>query len=149
VLDGISESNEAHIQRAAREILALGAKTIAFLGVAFKADTDDLRETPNLELIKRLRDSGCRVKLYDAPVLASIQAGTAFYLEEHLAEYKPWFVATAAEAVRDVDLVVIGNAAPEFRRAVLDLPSQTPVYDLVRLFGNGEETPENYQGICW
>ncbi len=149
VLDGIGSSNEAHIQRATGEILDLGARTVAFLGVAFKAGTDDLRETPNLELVKRLRAGGCTVRLYDGPVLDSIQAGTAFYLEEHLAEYKPLFAATAAEAVAGADLVVVGNAAPEFRKIIQDLPPRTPVYDLVRLFGNGDMAPDNYRGICW
>lgn len=149
VLDGIGLSNKVHIRRAAEEILALRPRTVAFLGVAFKAETDDLRETPNLELIQCLRQQGCTLKLFDAPVLASIRAGTAFYLEEHLAEYKPLFVGTAAEAVAEADLVVVGNAAPEFRALLLDLPAEVPVYDLVRLFGKGEEKPENYRGICW
>ncbi len=149
VLDGISQSNEAHIERAAKDILELGTRTVAFLGVAFKADTDDLRETPNLRLIERLREEGCTVRLYDAQVLASLRAGTAFYLEEHLPAYKPLFVETLEQAVAGADLVVIGNGAAEFREAVKSLPEGVAVYDLVRLFKACGDVRPGYQGICW
>jgi GDP-mannose 6-dehydrogenase len=149
VLDGIGHSNESHIERAAATIGQLGARSVAYLGVAFKADTDDLRETPNLRLVDLLCKQGCSVRLYDAQVLASIEGGTAFYLDEHLPEIKPLFVKSAAEAVEGADLVVIGNNAPEFRDVTMALPESVAVYDLVRLFSNCEEKPANYQGICW
>lgn len=149
VLDGIGQSNEAHIERAAQDILGLGVRTVAFLGVAFKADTDDLRETPNLRLIERLREEGCTVRLYDAQVLASLRAGTAFYLEEHLPAYKPLFVDTIAQAVEGADLVVVGNGAEEFREALQKLPQGVGIYDLVRLFKACGDLPPGYQGICW
>ena len=149
VLDGIGESNKAHIERAAADIVALGATKIAFLGVAFKAGTDDLRETPNLSLIALLREQGCEVKLYDSQVLASIQRGTSFYLDENLPEIKPLFAPSIEEAVAGAELVVVGNSASEFHEAVAGLGQGVAVYDLVRLPRSGEESPGSYQGICW
>jgi GDP-mannose 6-dehydrogenase len=149
VLDGIGHSNEAHIERAAAQIGMLGPRKVAFLGVAFKADTDDLRESPNLRLIHLLLDQGCGVRLYDAQVLASIHGDTSFYLNENLPELKPLFAETAEEAVAGADLVVVGNGAEEFREVLHGLSQGTMVYDLVRLFAACERVPSDYQGICW
>lgn len=49
-------------------------KTIAILGLAFKADTDDIRDSPAIPLIKLLREAGASIKAYDPKAIASMTA---------------------------------------------------------------------------
>ena len=65
LLNSVLPSNEAHIQRAFRRVLESGYRKIGIYGLAFKSNTDDLRESPGVALIESLIGKGCDVKIYD------------------------------------------------------------------------------------
>ena len=65
LLNSVLPSNEAHITRAFHRIMEIGCRKIGIYGLAFKPDTDDLRESPGVALIERLIGKGCDVKIYD------------------------------------------------------------------------------------
>src|SRR5437879_9607441 len=68
LLRAILPSNQAHLDRAVEAVLATKRKKIAVLGLSFKPGTDDLRESPSVELIKRLLGEGCEVQVWDKDV---------------------------------------------------------------------------------
>ena len=65
LLNSVLPSNEAHISRAFQRVMEMGARKIGVYGLAFKPNTDDLRESPGVALIERLIGKGCDVKIYD------------------------------------------------------------------------------------
>ncbi len=69
LLESIMPSNAGHITRAVEKVLQTGKRKIAVLGLSFKAGTDDLRESPQVQLIKRLLGEGCQLKIWDEDVL--------------------------------------------------------------------------------
>src|SRR4051812_30627384 len=90
VLAHLLTSNEAHLRRALDLVLSLGKRKIGLLGLSFKAGTDDLRESPMVELAERLVGKGCDVKIYDENVtLSRLMGSNKAHIDErlpHLAE---------------------------------------------------------------
>jgi len=68
LLRAITVSNQAHLDRAVDTVLAMNRRKIAVLGLSFKAGTDDLRESPSVQLVKRLLGEGCQVQIWDREV---------------------------------------------------------------------------------
>lgn len=91
----------------ARELVPdLKDKTVAVLGLAFKANTDDVRDTPALEIIQGLEAAGARVKAYDP--IAAENMKKFFFPELNTLD-------TVYEAVKDADLVIILTPWNELR----------------------------------
>src|SRR3546814_7774402 len=85
LLDAVGQSNDAQIDRAFRMITAAGHKKIGFLGLSFKAGTDDLRESPNVELVERLHGKGYSLRIFDRNVHYSVLTGSNLsYVRAHL-----------------------------------------------------------------
>ncbi len=150
VLEAILPSNSAQIDRAFRMIRDTGHKRIGVLGFSFKAGTDDLRESPLVELIERLIGKGFDVRVYDRNVsLANLYWANRAYIEKEI----PHIASLMADSVDDVvawsDVIVIGNADLEFPRALERTRTEQTVVDLVRIDACSEPTEGQYQGICW
>jgi UDPglucose 6-dehydrogenase/GDP-mannose 6-dehydrogenase len=95
-----------------RELGALGGRTIAVLGLSFKPDTDDVRESPAFPLIRQLRETGARVRAYDPVATAAARS----VLNDGRVELS----SSMADAIRDADGIAIVTRWSEF----LDLPAQ-------------------------
>ena len=81
LLRGVVEVNNEQFARVAEKVLraaggAVAGKKIAVWGLTFKARTDDLRESPSLEIISRLVEAGADIRAYD-PAIAPNVAGNA------------------------------------------------------------------------
>jgi GDP-mannose 6-dehydrogenase len=149
VLQSIGTSNEVHIKNAIQQILALDKRRISVLGFAFKAGTDDLRESPILELIEVLLGKGCDIKLYDRNVsLARLVGANREFIEKRLPHIASLMVDDMAQALEHGEVIIIGNKDPEFEAAIGTLNSEQHVYDLVRIT-DAVNTAADYQGICW
>ena len=111
VLEAVDRVN----QRRAGELVALvrhgldglGGARVSVLGVAFKPDTDDVRESPAFPVVEQLRAEGASVLVYDPVATAAFLAASP--------EPRPDAVSTLAEAL-DGDAVVIVTRWPEFER---------------------------------
>jgi UDPglucose 6-dehydrogenase len=100
------------IQKLQEKMYILKGRTIAVLGLAFKPDTDDLRDAPSLYIIERLLQLGARVKAYDPIAMNACRAQRS--------ELKIKYCDSALECVRDADALVVVTEWDEFRR--LELP---------------------------
>lgn len=117
VLDAVLPSNEVQVQRALAAVLATGRRRVALLGLAFKAGTDDLRESPLLELAKRLIGEGIQLSVHDPAVLLSRLHGTnRAFLEERLPHISHLLRESVDEAVEGAELVIVGHDSAEFAR---------------------------------
>jgi UDPglucose 6-dehydrogenase len=101
------------IQKLQEKLYILKGRTIAVLGLAFKPDTDDLRDAPSLFIIERLLQLGARIKAYDPIAMDACRAQRG--------ELKIKYCASAIECARDADALVVVTEWDEFRR--LELPA--------------------------
>ena len=141
-------SNEKHKKRALELIMAQGKKTIGVLGLSFKEDTDDLRESPSVELLERLIGKGCNVYIYDRNVsLARLIGANKTFIEHELPHIASLLVPTVDEVLQRADVVVIANRSDEFVSLPQKLRPDQIVIDLVRLFKNGQIPGEQYAAL--
>jgi len=149
VLDAALESNLIQIERAIKLIAETGKKKLGFLGFAFKAGTDDLRESPTVSVIERLIGKGYDVKLYDREVsLAKLVGANKEYIEREIPHISNLMVSEIHEILQHAEVIVIGNPSVEFKALEHDILNGHVVIDLVRIFGKRTSGPQ-YQGICW
>ncbi len=148
VIAALPASNDLQIEAAVAPVLRRRARRVAVLGLAFKAGTDDLRESPTVRLVKRLLGEGCQVRIYDPAVNQARLMGTNLhYIRTHLPHFEELMAAAPADALRGVDLAVAAQATEEFRRVLLE--SRPPaVLDLAGLFPEPPAGME-YEGVVW
>ncbi|MEX0985647.1 MAG: nucleotide sugar dehydrogenase [Actinomycetota bacterium] len=148
LLSALLRSNAGQVDRALRMIADAGSKRVGVLGFSFKAGTDDLRESPLVELIERLIGKGYAVRVYDRNVsLAHLQGANRAYIEREIPHIASLMAATVDEIIEASDTIVIGNADPSFARVAADTAGRR-VIDLVGIKTDGELGP-GYQGISW
>ena len=149
LLASVIPSNEIQIDRAFKMISDRNVKKIAILGFSFKEGTDDLRESPVVELIERLIGKGADLRLYDKNVsLAALTGANRDYILNHIPHISRLMVANIEAAVDHADLIIIGNKAPEFVEWIDKIPSNKHIIDLVRI-AKSVRPVANYEGICW
>ncbi len=149
LLSSVIESNVQHARLAASRVLQSGARRVALLGLAFKSQTDDLRESPAVELAETLLGKGIELAIYDDHVNpdALFGANRAF-MEDHLPHLHRLLVESPEAALRGADgavvvsasdaaLSVLGAFDPPF---VLDVNGRLP--QAVRELGG-------YRGLAW
>jgi GDP-mannose 6-dehydrogenase len=117
VLDAVIPSNEVQIRRALDAVLATGKRRVALLGLAFKRGTDDLRESPLLELAKRFIGEGLELSIFDPAVsLARLIGTNRAFLEGSLPHINRLLHESVEETVADAEIIVIGHDDPAFGR---------------------------------
>lgn len=135
LLSTVPVTNSLQIELAAQEILRSGARRISIFGLAFKAGTDDLRESPAVLLVKRLLGEGCEVKIYDSAVYqASLMGTNLAYIQRNLPHFQSLLVAEPHQALENAELVAVTQTNPGLRQALRDVPEGTRVLDLAGLF---------------
>jgi GDP-mannose 6-dehydrogenase len=149
MLGSLLPSNETHIKRALRRIIELDKRTIGILGFAFKNGTDDLRESPIVELVESLIGKGYRLKLYDENVsMARLVGANKEFIENRLPHISELMVTDTQELVDSCEVIIVGNKNPEFVNVLNNLRPEQHVLDLVRI-AHDVETQATYEGICW
>lgn len=150
LFESILPSNDEHLERAVEMILESGKKKIAMLGLSFKAATDDLRESPQVQLVKRLLGEGCQIQIWDDNVsLGRLIGSNRQYIEEVIPHIGSLLSSNLEEVVKSSEVVVIGTRGVDreaLRRALQ--PSHT-VIDLVNLEKARRVGGTSYEGICW
>jgi GDP-mannose 6-dehydrogenase len=149
MLESLMPSNAQHIDRGVEAVLRTGKRKIAILGLSFKAGTDDLRESPQVQLIKRLLGEGCQIKVWDRDVsLAQLSGSNRQYIEEVIPHIGSLLSADMPEVVRDSEVVIVGTKIEKSDLSRLLTPTQV-VIDLVNLDPAGRPQASSYEGICW
>lgn len=116
------------IERIRRLVPQLAEKTIAILGLAFKPETDDMREAPSIKIIEDLLEAGARIRAYDPAAMGSARRllREVEYCED---EY---------EAARESDGLVVVTEWNQFRRLDMDrlkqLMREPNIIDLRNLY---------------
>jgi GDP-mannose 6-dehydrogenase len=150
LLDSVLRSNAIHVDRAVDAVLRTNKKKIAVLGLSFKAGTDDLRESPQVQVIKRLLGEGCQVRVWDRDVsLGRLAGSNRQYIEEVIPHIGSLLSSEFEEVVQSGSVVIIATKVDKDRLASCVTPEQI-VIDLVNLDPASRPTVAgSYQGICW
>jgi GDP-mannose 6-dehydrogenase len=149
LLNSILPSNERHIDRGLNMIIDRGHRKVGILGFSFKAGTDDLRESPLVEVIERLIGKGYDLRLYDRNVsLATLTGANRDYILNHIPHISRLMTSSIDEVLAHAETVVIGNSAPEFKDVTSRLRNGQSVIDLVRI-SKEMIAGDSYDGICW
>jgi GDP-mannose 6-dehydrogenase len=149
ILSSILPSNAHQIERGVRAVMEKGSRKVGILGFAFKAGTDDLRESPVVELTERLIGKGYDLRIYDENVsIASIRGANRDYILNHIPHISRLMVSTIEEVLEHASTIVIGNGAPEFSDVPARLSKGQTVIDFVRVC-ELRSTAGVYEGLCW
>jgi GDP-mannose 6-dehydrogenase len=149
ILGAILPSNELQIERGVRAVIDQGCRNVGILGFSFKAGTDDLRESPVVELTERLIGKGYDLRVYDRNVrLASIHGANRDYILDRIPHISRLMVESVDEVLAHAGTIVIGNGAPEFRDVPRRLSGRQTVIDFVRVT-DSRSVSGVYEGICW
>jgi GDP-mannose 6-dehydrogenase len=151
LFESLLPSNEMHLERAIGMVLATGRKKITVLGLSFKAATDDLRESPQVQLVKRLIGEGCEIQIWDDNVsLGRLIGSNRQYIEQVIPHIGSLLCTDLAEALKAAEVIVLGTRVIDPK--VLDsyLRPGHFVVDLVNLDRSQRPTAStSYEGICW
>jgi len=149
VLGAILESNEQQIRAVARRIMATGHRRIGFLGMTFKPDTDDLRESPLVELIETLLGKGLTIAIYDPNVaLSRLVGANRRFIEERIPHLSTLLVDSLDQVVQRSDVLVVGHRDRRLGAALERVPPEKVIVDLARPDGTFGRH-QRYDGLYW
>ena len=149
LLNAIMPSNLLQIERGLSMITSKGNNRVGVLGFSFKAGTDDLRESPVVEVIERLIGKGYDLRLYDKNVkIASLVGANKDYILNKIPHISKLMVDSIDDVVAHAETLVIGNASDEFRNVSDRLSEGQVIVDFVRM-GDRRSDNAQYDGICW
>jgi len=135
VLGSVQRSNEVVVERSVNVIHHLGVRNIALIGLSFKPGTDDLRESPLVELAERLLGKGYRLRIFDPDVRTeSLMGRNLQYVNEHLQHLTSLLCGQAGEALADSQLIVVGKPLLPLERIIDLCASDARILDIIRCF---------------
>jgi len=148
LLNSILPSNQKQVEKGLKMVMDHGKRKVGILGFSFKAGTDDLRESPLVDVIEHLLGKGYELKLYDKNVnLAALTGANQDYILNHIPHISKLMVHSMDEVLAFAETIVIGNGAAEFKAVPGLLKPGQVVVDLVRI--SQAQSGGAYDGICW
>ena len=149
LLESVHPSNDAHIERAVALIRKHPKSArLGFLGVSFKTGTDDVRNSPTLEVISALRKDGYEIRVFDDYVQLALASGrNAATTRSILGEVESLMVETTDELLEHADVIVVAKKETSFDEVLSKLGTKSLV-DLIYLKGFQAERGY-YEGLAW
>jgi len=149
LLAAMIPSNQRHVERAFDLVAETGSRRVGLMGLSFKAGTDDLRESPLVELAERLIGKGYELRIFDPNVnLAVLLGANREYIQTRIPHISRLMVGSAEELLAHAEVVVIGHKEEAYRPALGASRDGRVVIDLAG-FGPDEGGEGSYRGICW
>ena len=148
MLRSILASNKAQIDKALDIVASLGKRKIGMLGLSFKADTDDLRESPLVDLAELLIGKGYELSIYDKNVdYARVHGANKEYINQRIPHVASLLKSDLQAVLDSSEVMVVGNKDRQFEQVLNNLPEHKIAVDLV---GFMQSTSNGVaQGIGW
>ncbi len=102
-------SNQCVIERAYEKVRATGKRRIGLVGLSFKSNTDDLRESPFVELAERLLGKGYELRIYDPNVIAARLTGANKEYIDGVIPHLSRLLVPSLDELSDLELLIIGH----------------------------------------
>lgn len=149
LLSGTSQSNELVIRQVVDWVIAQDSRRVALLGLSFKSNTDDLRESPNVELAERLIGKGYDLTVYDPIINPDRLVGAnRRHVQARLPHLDRLLACTPEAALDGASVVIVAHSDPLMARALVDA-RPAHVLDVNGRLGADVEALPGYEGIAW
>lgn len=149
LIESIDKTNDLQVTRAVEIIQQTKKRKLGFLGLSFKAGTDDLRNSPAVTLIETLLGKGYDIAIYDKNVHLSKLTGTnKEYIDTHIPHLSRLMKSQINELLADAEVIIVNNREKEYIDTLLELETGQPIIDMVRL-PDPIRQKKNYKGINW
>ena len=150
VLDAILDSNKIQIQKVVNKLMEYKGRKLGFCGLSFKGGTDDLRESPLVEVVETMLGKGFNIKIFDRNVsIAKLMGANKEYIEKEIPHIASLMCSSNKELIKESEIIIIGNNEDEFRRDLKYINNNQVVIDLVRIVDTSADIKGEYYGICW
>jgi GDP-mannose 6-dehydrogenase len=149
LINSINKTNDVQIQRAIDMIVSQKRRKLGFLGLSFKAGTDDLRNSPAVTVIEALLGKGYEICIYDRNVRVSHLTGTnKEYIDTHIPHLSRLMANDISEIMEHSEVIVVNTKEKEYAEAIATYEGKAKVIDLVRI-DKTARSKAVYQGINW
>jgi GDP-mannose 6-dehydrogenase len=150
VLESIERSNEFQKKLVLEQIIQFGKMKIGFLGLSFKGGTDDLRNSPILDVIETLLGKGFDIRIYDRNVrFSKLMGANKEYILKKIPYVSKFLVKKSETIIAHSDVIVVVNKEKEFEKILCRATEDKIIYDLVDIEFEGRQKIKNYIGIAW
>lgn len=137
LLGAILPANEAQIDSGLSAVLATGKRRVGIVGLSFKAQTDDLRESPLVSLAEALIGKGCSLRILDHNVaIARLVGANRRYIAEQIPHIAPLMCGSVDELLAHAEVIVVGNPGEDAEQALAHAGPHHVVVDLTRGAGS-------------
>ena len=148
LIGSLMRSNAAQVKKAFDIVTNYGKRRIGLLGLSFKAGTDDLRESPLVELAEMLIGKGYELRIFDSNVeYARVFGANKEYIESKIPHVSSLLCKELDEVVSQSDVLIIGNGEKRFAEVMDNVGDDKQIVDLVGFMAHA--TQANKEGICW
>ncbi|KGS15312.1 GDP-mannose dehydrogenase, partial [Pseudomonas coronafaciens] len=150
LLNSLMRSNTSQVQNAFDMVASHDSRKVALLGLSFKAGTDDLRESPLVELAEMLIGKGFDLSIFDSNVeYARVHGANKDYIESKIPHVSSLLNSDFDQVINDSDVIILGNRDERFRALANKTPEGKRVIDLVGFMSNATTEDGRAEGICW
>ena len=112
LIAAILSSNEEVIERAFQKVRASGKRRLGLIGLSFKSNTDDLRESPLVELAERLLGKGYELSIYDPNVIVARLTGANKEYINSVIPHLSRLLVSSLDELRSAELLIVGHHFP-------------------------------------
>lgn len=149
ILTSILPSNEIQITRGLQLIMEKQNARVGVLGFSFKAGTDDLRESPVIEIIERLLGKGYDLRIFDKNVnLARLVGANRDFILNRIPHISKLMAPSIEAVLEHAQTVVVTNDDTEFASVPSRLREDQYLIDFARI--KSQRSGDGlYEGICW
>jgi GDP-mannose 6-dehydrogenase len=150
MLNSLLDSNKRQVSKVVNKLREYRGKKLGFLGLSFKGGTDDLRESPMVDLIETMLGKGFSVQIYDPYVsLGRLLGANKEYIEREIPHLSKLLSASTEELIEECDVIVIGHKLEDPKAVLAQVNHRHVVIDLARACDGHLPTAGEYYGICW
>lgn len=150
LLENIERSNEIQVKLVLDQLIQFNKQRMGFLGLSFKAGTDDLRNSPIIDIIEQLLGKGISIKIYDKNVhFSNLLGANREFILGKIPYISNFITDDPNEIIQDVDVIIVVNKEEEFKNILNNIPEDKIIYDLVNIDFENKEKMKNYTGIAW
>jgi GDP-mannose 6-dehydrogenase len=150
ILEHVLPSNAEHLQRAFDLVAATGRRRVGLFGLSFKPGTDDLRESPLVELAERLLGKGYDLRIYDSTVsLSRLVGANREYITDRLPHLAELLTASVEQVLQHAEVCLVGCPDGAVLSGLAAAGDRT-IIDLVRLpDAERRRALPGYVGLGW
>ncbi|MEZ5933591.1 MAG: nucleotide sugar dehydrogenase [Alphaproteobacteria bacterium] len=150
ILEAIMPSNAVHTETGYDLVAEAGHREVGMVGLSFKPETDDLRESPMVTLAERLIGKGYHLRIYDPSVnLAKLVGANRSYIEQAIPHIAELLVPTYDDLLAHARTIVIGHGADVADRLRNGVGRTHTIVDLAGIVWDRQTDDRHYRGIGW